>query len=1189
MTGPASLLRRSFSLSRIIFLCALGLLAIFSAPAQVGPPAGGTNSLLLVIQGTVEVAQGERGAWTPGRINQQLSPGDRVRTRERSRATLYLANGMTVQKGELSEFEIPPSRGVNFKPGLFHILNRNPKKGWEFNLRGVTAAIRGTDFLVRVNEQTSEIIVLDGAVSLNNGTDEIIVGAREQGTVGNGGQLQKTPVVEAVNNLIQWFLYYPGILDVEELNLPDGERNVLAASLLAYQRGDLRAADQTFPWATPPPSDDARAYRASLLLNAGQVEQARALIDAGPTPAARALQRLIAAVKFQTLDGTPPPASASEWLAESYYQQSRGKLELALAAAQASTNRAPKFGFALARVAELEFSFGRTAVARAAVERSLELSPANAQAVALRGFLFAAQNSIPNALAEFDRAIALDATLGNAWLGRGLCLFRRGRAAEGLRALHVAAALEPQRSVLRSYLGKAFAQTGDEDHARRELGLARDLDVNDPTSWLYSALLNQESSRLNEAVGDLEISRELNDRRGLYRSRQLLDQDRAVRSANLATIYRDAGLFDVGLREASRAVVDDYANFSSHLFLANSYTELTDPSLVTLRYETAAFSEYLLANLLSPVGASTLSRYVSQQEYGKLFERDRLGFSSRTFYSSQGDWQQEGSQYGTFGNTAYAVDGIYRSFNGTRHNNDLEQTVLSAQFKQQLTLKDSIYFQAIRDESESGDLGQYYDHYGTVGGRSNKLGLARPSRSLRVESEQEPNVFLGYHREWSPGSHTLFLAARLDGELDVVSASRRVLTLGRNQPGQVVFTTRGNSDLFSQSYSGDLAIYSTELQQIWQTERHTFIAGGRWQTGDFDGRTRLDYLRDEQGSTMRALLYNTPAARQNTDGDFDRLTAYAYHHWRVVEPLWISAGLALDQMTYPENAFGAPISKNHRDEEQASPKAGFIWTPDEVTSVRGAYTRSLGGFSYDQSVRLEPTQVAGFNQAFRSLFPESATGSVPGADFQTVNVGADRRFTTRTYAVVEVAWLRAEGGQSVGVFDVNESLLPGRRARPAQLPRELRYDEQSLAFALHQLIGDGGSLGARYRLSRAELETRWPDFPNAQPEFALPDTEQRALLHQLNLFAIYNHSSGFFAALESIWWMQRNRADDSALSDEDLWQFNVFAGYRFPRRRAELTVGLLNIADQDYRLNPLNLHAELARECTLTVNFKFNF
>ncbi len=1173
MTGPASSLRRSFSLPGIIFLLALAPLAARSALAQVGTTDGGTNNVLAVIHGTVEVAPGARTAWTPAQTNQVLVPGEWVRTGVRSRATLWLANGVTMQMSELSEFEIPPSRSVNFKAGLFHILNRNLRQGFEFNLRAAIMAIRGTDFLVRVNEQGSEVIVLDGAVTLNNGTEEIPIGARERGTVGNGGQLQRTPVVAAVNDLLQWFLYYPGILNVEELNLPEGEPTALTESLLAYRRGDLRAAETNYPWATPPLSDDARAYRASLLLNAGQVEQARALIDTGATPAARALQRLIAAVKFQSLDGAPP-MSSSEWLAESYYQQSRGNLELARAAARESTNRAPEFGFALARVAELEFSFGRPAAARAAVERSLELSPANAQAVALRGFLFAAQNKIPAALAEFERATALDGALGNAWLGRGLGLFRQGRTGEGLRALHLAAALEPQRSVLRSYLGKAFTQAGDEDHARRELGIARDLDVNDPTSWLYSALLNQESSRINEAVGDLELSRELNDHRGLYRSRQLLDQDRAVRSANLATIYRDAGLFDVGLRAASRSVVDDYANFSSHLFLANSYAELTDPSLVTLRYETAAFSEYLLANLLSPVGASTLSRYVSQQEYGKLFERDRLGFSSRTFYSSQGDWQQEGSQYGTFGNTAYAVDGIYRSFNGTRHNSDLEQTVLSAQFKQQLTLKDSIYFQVIRDESESGDLGQYYDHYGT--------GVGDPHQGLRVESEQEPNIFLGYHREWSPGVHTLFLAARLDGQLAVAAASNQVLTVRRNADGQIVVTSRGEVDVFSSRYTGDLAIYSAELQQIWQTERHIFIVGGRWQGGDFDGHARLDHLRGRA-----RFLYGQPAADQNVDGDFERLTAYAYHNWQVLEPLWISAGLTLEQMTFPENAFSAPIGGANREEEQAAPKAGFIWTPDEATSVRGAYTRSLGGFSFDQSVRLEPTQVAGFNQAFRSLFPESVAGSVPGSEFETVNMGLDRRFKTRTYAVLEAAWLRARGEPSAGVFE----LTPAQPlAHPAQLRRELHYEEQSLAVSLHQLVGAGGSLGARYRVSQAELETRAPNFPNiALPVLALPDTEQRALLHQLNLFAIYNHSSGFFAMLESIWWAQSNRADDSALPDEDLWQFNVFAGYRFPRRRAELTVGLLNIADQDYRLNPINLHADLARERTLTANFKFNF
>ena len=38
-----------------------------------------------------------------------------------------------------------------------------------------------------------------------------------------------------------------------------------------------------------------------------------------------------------------------------------------------------------------------------------------------------------------------------------------------------------------------------------------------------------------------------------------------------------------------------------------------------------------------------------------------------------------------------------------------------------------------------------------------------------------------------------------------------------------------------------------------------------------------------------------------------------------------------------------------------------------------------------------------------------------------------------------------------------------------------------------------------------------------------------------------------------------------------------------------LQLGLLNITDQNYRLNPLNLYNELPRERTLSVLFKFYF
>src|SRR5206468_866979 len=156
------------------------------------------------------------------------------------------------------------------------------------------------------------------------------------------------------------------------------------------------------------------------------------------------------------------------------------------------------------------------------------------------------------------------------------------------------------------------------------------------------------------AVRDLEKSEELNDNRSVYRSGFLLDQDRAVRSANLAGIYRDAGMFDVSVREAARAVSYDYANYSAHLFLANSYDQLRDPNRINQRFETPAESEYLMANLLAPVGAGTLSQTISQQEYSKLFERARFGIVSSSEYLSRGAWIEQGAQFGTFGNSSYS-------------------------------------------------------------------------------------------------------------------------------------------------------------------------------------------------------------------------------------------------------------------------------------------------------------------------------------------------------------------------------------------------------------------------------------------------------------------------------------------------------------------------------------------------------
>lgn len=242
----------------------------------------------------------------------------------------------------------------------------------------------------------------------------------------------------------------------------------------------------------------------------------------------------------------------------------------------------------------------------------------------------------------------------------------------------------------------------------------------------------------------------------------MLDQDRAVRAANLAAMYQDAGLSDVALREAARSVNYDYGNYSAHLFLANSYRGLRDPNRINLRYETPALNEYLLADLLAPVSAGALSPAVSQHEYSRMFERDRLGVISTTEYLSRGAGTQSGAQFGTFGDFNYSLDAFYRSDPGRRVNEDIEERQLSFTTKYQLTPQDSISLRVQTYKAQGGDLAQYYSP-----------DMASPN--LRFQEKQEPMLALGHHHEWNPGVHRLLLATRLQDSFSFANPAQPTL------------------------------------------------------------------------------------------------------------------------------------------------------------------------------------------------------------------------------------------------------------------------------------------------------------------------------------------------------------------------------------------------------------------------------
>jgi len=1158
----------SFLRARTCAWLVLAFLSAFLPRLRAQQPAPEqTNQISRVIEaaGTVEFSAAGNPVWTAARAGLALKPGDRLRTAAESRAAVQFSDRSIMRIGERSVLEIHPplhSEKRRFRLGIgsLFFFHRGSPADVEFESPVVSGAIRGTEFALLVDEATgaTRLPLIDGAVELQSGAERLNLVSGEEAVSIPGQPLRKSPLLD-VRRVIQWALYYPAVLIPEEIPFSPQDRAALSDSLQLYRTGDLLGALATAR-NVPPNGPAYQIYRAALDLAVGQVataEQRLTGLDPGQ-PAVRALRELITAVRAGEGHIAVPsttPQTASEWLARSYLEQSAFQLEAARTAAARAVALAPQSGFARARLAELEFSFGNKRAAEARLAAALQLSPRFAPAYSLKGFIALDRKQAQAALVAFNDALAVDSALGNAWLGRGLALMMLRDREESLRSLETAAALEPQRSLPRSYLGKAYSESKRNLLAERELRLAKQLDPNDPTPWLYAALHLWRENRVNEAIRSLEESSALNDNRALFRSRLLLEQDRAVRSADLAAIYHDAGMEELARRAAAHSIDSDYAEFSGHLFLSRSFSQLEDPNRFNLRFETVRESEQLLANLLAPSGAGNLSRFLSQSEHLRFFDVSPVGASSLTEYRTDGDWLQTASVFGSIDGFSYALDGLYESSNGDQPNGSFERRDVSLQLKQRITQEDELFLQAGYYRANAGDVARYYDPN-------------QAKRDFHVEDTQEPSIFLGYHRSWSPGSHTLLLLSRLPDQLTLHDAQPNLLFL--RQSGGAVQSVETPPD-FVLDFDSAFALYSAELQQIYQTANQNFVVGGRFQHADV------------RSSAMLNRSLPPTVADDHINEPLTRGSAYAYDFWQVAEPLRLIAGVSYDHLKYPKNADIAPLTHGTDERDLVAPKVGLDLTPWHRGLLRASYTRSLGGLYFDNSVRLEPTQIAGFNQAFRSLIPESVVGLVPGTRFHTANVGFDQSLKTGTYFGIEADWLVSDATRVVGALS-NGGILPvPDTATTTQ--QTLDFRECNVSFYAFQMIGDQLSVGARYRLSEAVLHSRFPDLPPGLQETEGPGQNEKALLHRVGLSLNYEHPSGLFGSWESAWYHQ----DNTAFADEDLWQHNLFLGYRFGHRMAELRVGVLNLFDTDYRLNPLNLETVLPRHRTGVVSLRLNF
>lgn len=1083
---------------------------------------------LVSLQGIVEARQAGQSTWQRAKLDEAFCLGDSIRTGSKARAALVIASDNTfVRLDQLTTLTLAPEAGdtgifAELARGIAYFLTRTPRS-LKVQTPFVNAAVRGTEFVVRADDSQSSVTVLEGSVLAANANGEVPL-ARGESAIATAGQSPKTRLDIAPRDAVAWALYYPPLFDTRILKLDTPWIEPLRRSAAAYLAGDIATAFEEIR-AVPDSVTDPRFlnYRAGLLLSVGRLDEAqndiqRSLAASNGNAHALALQSVIALARNNQDDGLQLARQASSADAQStpalsalsYAQQAGFDINAARATIEAALQHDRDNVLVWARLSELWLALGDMPNALAAADRAVALNPNVARTQSVLGFVELTRSNAKAARTAFEKAITFDSADPLPRLGLGLALIRMGELEAGRREIETAVTLDPNNALIRSYLGKAYYEEKRGALAATQLEIAKSLDPNDPTPWFYDAIRKQSENRPVEALRDLQKSIALNDNRAVYRSRLLLDQDLAARSASLARIYRSLGFNQRALVEGWRSVNADPSNHSAHRFLADAYATLP-------RHNIARVSELLQAQLLQPLNLHPLQPQLTESgsfiplelgpaatgynEFNPLFTRDRVTAQLNTLVASNDTHGIEAVVSGLHGNVSYSVGAFDYHSDGFRANNQLDQRIYDAFAQVALTPALNVQAEVRKLERNNGDLSRRFN--------SNDFSLVR-SEDLDASTQR-----LGLRYQFSPRSDLLFSFQKQSRD------SRQSDTVNSTS---VTATTRSTTATSTVSVS-DVTNKLTELQHLYRDEKFNVVTG----IGYFDG-TAARRITGTNLTTVLPLCSLVPAfcPVRTTINVIDNTktrhsSAYSYANFNQFENITWTVGLSLDK-----------IRNSVIDERRINPKLGVTWHPGPETSLRvAAFRASKRDLVTDQTI--EPTQVAGFNQYFDDL---------DGADTRRYGFGFDKQFGS-FFAGLELTKRAVE----IPVRRLSQTLWADRTERldrayihwivGTNWAGTLEYHHEVTERSRNHIFSDGI---VELRTQRIPIALRYFD------PHGLSWTLQGTHIRQTGLFADINQNPNIFSS-----------------GKDQGWLFDLELGFRLPRNSGFVSLGILNALDRTFR------------------------
>lgn len=866
---------------------------------SIGRSANCTESVgrMVSIQGQVQVRHGNQTGWNSLKLGEIICPGDILRAGNNSRAAVALNNESVLRINQNSTLFF--SRQQKKQPivlkilhGIIHIFNHR-SRALKVITPFVNGAVEGTEFQVQVGDNQAFINVFKGLVVASNDHGRLDISSG-QAIIARKNRAPKYVTVVKPLDATSWTLYYPKII------LPSKEpsnKNSIAALIttaadqLALGQVNKAKINLSKVLLKQPDNGDALALRAIIMVAQNNKEAALSL-------ATQAIKR--------------SPHSPAAILALSYAFQAEFNIDDALTVLQKGSSFNPDNALIKARLAELLLSVGNLKNALQAARLAVALNPDIGRTQTVLGFSYLAQMATDQARSAFERAIALDQVMPLARLGLGLAEIRAGNLEKGRNDIEIAAALDPGNSLIRSYLGKAFFEEKRDTRAEEQYALAKKLDPMDPTPWLYGAIYKQTVNRPVEALHDLEKSIDLNDNRAVYRSRLLLDEDLAARSASLGRIFMDLGFQQTALVEGWKSLNTDPGNYSAHRLLADSYSTLP-------RHEIARVSELLQSQLLQPINITPVQPRLAESnlfnlegagptrpsfnEFNPLFLRNDFALQSSAVLGNNATFGDELTHSAIWNRNSYSIGQFHYETDGIRENNDQNLNIYNAFVQSQLSFNSSVMAEIRYRKKKYGDLVQQFDP-------------TDYSRTIRQEDETK-SFRLGAH--YSINSHSTLIGT-------AIFSDDKNTAVGINYADGLSLNIEGQSD----SSMG-------EIQHIYRAHNINVISG-------------MGYITADENDTIQVA--GIPMVLSDEQHDTDHFNVYSYANFDLPYNAQVTAGMSADFLD-------GPVA----DKDQLNPKFGLTWQVLKNTTLRAAAFRTLQRrLIYAQTI--EPTQVAGFNQLF---------------------------------------------------------------------------------------------------------------------------------------------------------------------------------------------------------------------------------